>query len=75
MKVIRKGKGEPFDDMFPGTYEFKLCGGSVEPGDRVEPAGSVLSDEHVNAADGEPAPLRETNDLSDEGGDAGGKGR
>lgn len=36
MRVIRKGKGEQFDDLFPGTYEFKLCGGSIEPADRVD---------------------------------------
>lgn len=37
MKVIQKGKEETYQDFYPGQYEFKLCGGSVEPDDRVDP--------------------------------------
>lgn len=36
MRVIEKGKEETYQDFYPGQYEFKLCGGSVEPKDRVE---------------------------------------
>lgn len=35
MKIIRKGEKENYDEFYPGEYEFKLCGGSVEPKDRI----------------------------------------
>lgn len=60
MKVIRQGKDEPFDDMFPGTYEFKLCGGSVEPGDRVSPG-------EKETADPQDAPQADSGDAEEEG--------
>ena len=54
MRVIRKGKGEPFDDLFPGTYEFKLCGGSIEPVDRVDASGAKkASASNAAAGDGD----------------------
>lgn len=39
MKVVQKGKQDTYEDFYPEEYEYKLCGGSVEPKDRVaEPA-------------------------------------
>lgn len=35
MKVIQKGKEDSYEDFYPSEYEFKLCGGSVEPKDCV----------------------------------------
>lgn len=36
MKVIQQGKRETYQDFYPEQYEFKLCGGSVEPDDRID---------------------------------------
>ena len=38
MKVLKQGKSENYEDLYPDTYEFKLCGGSVKPEDRTAPA-------------------------------------
>ena len=35
MKVVQKGKEDSYKDFYPDEYEFKLCGGSVEPKDRI----------------------------------------
>lgn len=35
MKVIQKGKEETYHDLYPDEYEFKLCGGSIQPKDRI----------------------------------------
>lgn len=50
MRIIEKGREESYQDFYPGQYEFKLCGGSVEPKDRVEPENEV--DDSV-ASDGQ----------------------
>lgn len=40
MKVVQKGKEDNYKEFYPNEYEFKLCGGSVEPKDRiVHPSG------------------------------------
>ncbi len=44
MRIIKKGKEETYQDLYPGQYEFKLCGGAVEPKDRIEPAKLDKSD-------------------------------
>ena len=31
MKVIKQGKEESYEDFYTDQYEFRLCGGSVEP--------------------------------------------
>ena len=36
MKVLKKSKDETFEDIYTDNYEFRLCGGSVEPSDRKE---------------------------------------
>ena len=38
MKVLKKSKNETFEDIYTDNYEFRLCGGSVEPSDRKEAA-------------------------------------
>ncbi len=35
MKVVQKGKEDNYKEFYPNEYEFKLCGGSVEPKDRI----------------------------------------
>lgn len=35
MKVVQQGKKDTFEEIYPDEYEYKLCGGSVEPKDRI----------------------------------------
>ena len=48
MKVVQKGKEETYSDFYPDEYEFKLCGGSIQPKDRIIRAkdGDELKDAH-----------------------------
>ena len=31
MRVIKKGKSDKYEDMYTKRYEFRLCGGSIDP--------------------------------------------
>ena len=35
MRVVQKGEKDSYEELYPDEYEFKLCGGSVEPKDRI----------------------------------------
>ena len=37
MKVMKLGKEESYEDFYTDQYEFRLCGGSVEPDDKEKP--------------------------------------
>lgn len=36
MKVMKLGKEESYEDFYTDQYEFRLCGGSIEPDDKKE---------------------------------------
>ena len=42
MRVIRKSSSQPFQDPFPGSYEFKLCGGCITPEDRIDETNKTI---------------------------------
>lgn len=49
MRLIEKGTEETYEDFYTEGYEFKLCGGSVEPKDRVEAAAASEETPSSNA--------------------------
>ena len=36
MKVMKKGQDHGYKELYTERYEFRLCGGSVNPADKVE---------------------------------------
>ena len=55
MKVLKKSKDETFEDIYTDNYEFRLCGGSVEPSDSKERADDADETGDVNAVAAEEA--------------------
>ena len=45
MKVLKKSKEETFEDIYTDNYEFRLCGGSVEPSDRKDAKSATAEHE------------------------------
>lgn len=37
MKVMKKGQAHSYKELYTERYEFRLCGGSVNPTDKIEP--------------------------------------
>ncbi len=45
MKVVKKSQEHNYKELYTERYEFRLCGGSVNPADRVEKSDTKVKSE------------------------------